>query len=1170
MSFSLSGLASLRVSGDDARYPGSRCSVLCVADRRVKNNCQDSSLNTTRLLTLTHAAQTTSLSAVRTSDGALAVQWTSRDAESASPGSLQFVCLADPICRNWLCVPCGQEGSGVFALRLWPSTLPCYVHMLSLWPDGGTSTSAVCVASAGVSAPVSAIGGNELGTESSLCRFEFGREQMELEVVDTPAIPLATIQRELPPLLHFVFAGNPAMPSFYFLFFSGFRFVLPFLTRALVCGGLALSIAVRQTLARFRQAKIEEDWANRHELTLEIDAVTSKRDALASKANALEAECTETREKIAEEEAECRALRAKADGLVESCAECRADVTITKHKCKVQAETIQRLETQLAELLAKFEAEHGKQPSLKDPDDFEPDDMVRSAHAEVPEVQDRMGVLRREAEPLEAIPQDVSTPRPWILAPSVGELRATLGRLHHECLALDCRLDALARERDGLLSRLDAVHREQAAAAERVTELEERLASLKTELADWTATYRANAARIRSLRHRIQVVAAQLDGKLLASSCVQPSLDQDAARHRTAEMEGLALRMETVALELDAVEREMIADRTEAVRFSVTAPTAVQRARVFRANVMMDAATKAAIDRLHRDMADAGRVVLAPLDGRPLEATLSRGTAIVAFLELQHCDVSPPSHRMVWVGHRDQASFFCSVPADCPDTLQGELHLVIEGEHELGTDPETGEAVTDTHLSMAFEISVATAEEAEAELAGLLTRWTSKLVARGFTRGVKGGRGHARWGVPEELASFTPLCRHPAIFALSHLAKSSEVALATALTSRALAGPIETEGADEIVAVSRALLSIDITLLQGFTLKLWGRELQSPEAIARMHRVAAAGVKLFEDCYTAVWTWIADTDADGVERYRTVLRTLKAAMEEHEAHQEAQSLQSAHDVAGLFADAVAAKADFASALVSVCRSVVGEAASPEDDSGNATSEGGGDQGSTHTTVRSHARESQDISLGATVCGTANCDAPAAADSPFCCRECQAGRGFHDPSCTQASTWSSREVHRFGDGRVTLTLAPIKRTDRVVEKVAVRMMEQNAARLAKSPPDRVTPIEPSARHVNDVGRAMVELRSMQDVAAVCAAVLASDTLAVVRVKDRFLGEPEFQERPIRGFVSRLTQGGWRDVMLNVVLKGRSDHVLEVQVCQAAAYLPPPISRDNPSQGARCVA
>ena len=57
--------------------------------------------------------------------------------------------------------------------------------------------------------------------------------------------------------------------------------------------------------------------------------------------------------------------------------------------------------------------------------------------------------------------------------------------------------------------------------------------------------------------------------------------------------------------------------------------------------------------------------------------------------------------------------------------------------------------------------------------------------------------------------------------------------------------------------------------------------------------------------------------------------------------------------------------------------------------------------------------------------------------------------------------------------------------------------------------------------------------MEDMQKAVQALLECDKITVLRVKDRF-GSP--------------TAGGWRDLMMNYVVKGdRNEHVCEVQLC-----------------------
>ena len=73
-----------------------------------------------------------------------------------------------------------------------------------------------------------------------------------------------------------------------------------------------------------------------------------------------------------------------------------------------------------------------------------------------------------------------------------------------------------------------------------------------------------------------------------------------------------------------------------------------------------------------------------------------------------------------------------------------------------------------------------------------------------------------------------------------------------------------------------------------------------------------------------------------------------------------------------------------------------------------------------------------------------------------------------------------------------------------------------------------------RRVLDLVRAMVIVQQMDQVAAVVEHLGARQDLDVVRIKERFCQFP--------------SEGGWRDVMINVVLTSDPKrHICEIQVC-----------------------
>ena len=94
------------------------------------------------------------------------------------------------------------------------------------------------------------------------------------------------------------------------------------------------------------------------------------------------------------------------------------------------------------------------------------------------------------------------------------------------------------------------------------------------------------------------------------------------------------------------------------------------------------------------------------------------------------------------------------------------------------------------------------------------------------------------------------------------------------------------------------------------------------------------------------------------------------------------------------------------------------------------------------------------------------------------------------------------------------IAPLKRISRILEKILFDT--ENAG---------------SCEKICDVVRAMMKVTSMAQVAKIAMAFLESDSVVIVRIKDRFVEKP--------------SPGGWRDLMINFYLKGDSNrHVCEV--------------------------
>ena len=118
-----------------------------------------------------------------------------------------------------------------------------------------------------------------------------------------------------------------------------------------------------------------------------------------------------------------------------------------------------------------------------------------------------------------------------------------------------------------------------------------------------------------------------------------------------------------------------------------------------------------------------------------------------------------------------------------------------------------------------------------------------------------------------------------------------------------------------------------------------------------------------------------------------------------------------------------------------------------------------------------------------------------------------------------------EVHeRFGKtmksiGEATgakTKIAPLKRLSRILEKILFDA--ENAG---------------SCEKICDVVRAMMKVTSMAQVAKIAMAFLESDSVVIVRIKDRFVEKP--------------SPGGWRDLMINFYLKSDPNrHICEVQV------------------------
>jgi hypothetical protein len=887
-------------------------------------------------------------------------------------------------------------------------------------------------------------------------------------------------------------------------------------------------LPVRQSLARHCYRWVSENAATKRRLYHGVVTLRQNRASLQDKADRLDDERSAALGREADFTRQCRALSIRVDNLTEE--RCTRKVAVAQ--CEVRHElhtaSVARLDAELDEELKALHVkgeEEVVRPGVLASRSADP--CIADMSPCIIDCESQMLVRSLVAEPCVSTLKEKQA---WRLIPTAEALTTQAAALRCECACLTARAEMLTRDVDAATNRVTLLKRKHDELSARVIELRDELSDLERRQQTLQADVDRLTATIDVLQTRLDTVRKQLRGtyEQQEHDRLPRLLDIAVAK----EMERLADQVSDLACADESYQVEVEQEKNtikhssayERVRIAVTVPAAVQRARVFRTNVVVDSATSDAVARLAADMADAGRVVLKPLGGAEPEAEVTHGTAIVLFLEIADFCVEPASHRLVWDGKREQASFFCSVPDDwAQHSLKGHLTVVLEG----SPSGSTGQT---TQLDMDFEIPITDAVGAGRELDRLLQRWTTKLVDRGFAHGVRGSSGeHTSWGVPSQLTAFVPLAHVPAIVTLTALVRDSGKMLAEIRVLHAQAIGEGLPGVDDLVVMARAVMSLDVAALDAFLLKLARRRLQSSRSIMQMRTVESAGVNLFEDCYSAVWRWVADTDTAGVRQYCAAMVSIKHRLAEGGCPAAAQP---SHDAVELFINAIDVMPAVTTVLERLCRvafdpHIPGIPLPTERVDGCCTA---------GCTVRS------DLGLR---------DESGAA---FCCVECQTGLDVHGSACTATQRWASKQTFKFGGTRCTLTVAPIKSVERICEKVSIRMMQECANRFAQSPPDSATLIPPSAMHVKDVARAMVELHTMEDIAAFCTSVMDSDEVEVIKVKERFLGDWEeashLREPPcIAQFESALTQGGWRDVMLSVVLPQKSTHILEIQVHQS---------------------
>ena len=98
---------------------------------------------------------------------------------------------------------------------------------------------------------------------------------------------------------------------------------------------------------------------------------------------------------------------------------------------------------------------------------------------------------------------------------------------------------------------------------------------------------------------------------------------------------------------------------------------------------------------------------------------------------------------------------------------------------------------------------------------------------------------------------------------------------------------------------------------------------------------------------------------------------------------------------------------------------------------------------------------------------------------------------------------------MANGPASTSVADLKRISRILEKILFDA--ENTG---------------SCEKICDVVRAMMKVTSMAQVAKIAMAFLESDSVVIVRIKDRFVEKP--------------SPGGWRDLMINFYLKSDPNH------------------------------
>lgn len=284
---------------------------------------------------------------------------------------------------------------------------------------------------------------------------------------------------------------------------------------------------------------------------------------------------------------------------------------------------------------------------------------------------------------------------------------------------------------------------------------------------------------------------------------------------------------------------------------------------------------------------------------------------------MRGCSVAPEEDSLVWLGDRDRVSFYCTVPADMPNSrLHATLRVTIQG------------AEGDTEFKVIFELPLTLSTDADYQPVKLVANWKRKLADRGFEHkaGAKGERRRRRshWRLPEVLDNFMPLAQMPAISTLTQLVTESEARVAEAYRLREHPDADKDDSLD--IDLCEAVLAIDVANLQNFLLKMSQQILQSPDAMEHIHEVVQASVDLFEDCYRAAWEWIAYTDVQGVQDYQKVVLQIKRSIE---SGQEQEALQPSHNVVELLSSAVQLQGQFVQTIQRLCASTFGEMSEPK-------------------------------------------------------------------------------------------------------------------------------------------------------------------------------------------------------------------------------------------------